>query len=336
MVLSNKKLKQRLGAESGGQQGSVLLSPGKPKTVNKREKRRQRRQQPESIPAHHPASPETSPIALTELDTYHRCIESLLHKGDLSSSLGQGQDAEDVPLPPRSPVKKSQDAEVSLAPLTNNEQNTLNVENSSLPTPHSKSRKRKKASKTTEEPDEKDHSTKDQDLSESRTVYVGGIPYYSSEDDIKAFFGDCGTISEVNLKTFSDSGKFRGIALLTFKTVGGAQRALALDGSSMGDRFLKIQPAEAKPKEPVKKEVFNTPPSKTDGYMRAYIDDESLERSVQLDQQMLLERPIKVAYAVPTRAEKRATATKDRKDIVCHTCGEKGHVSSRCPYMGRG
>ncbi|MCO5558553.1 hypothetical protein L7F22_012138 [Adiantum nelumboides] len=164
------------------------------------------------------------------------------------------------------------------------------------------------------------------------------------------------------------------------KTTGGAQRALALDGSSMGDRFLKVQPCAAKPKERVKKEVYVTPPTKTEGYKRAYIgnlswsvteedirdffqgckidkvkfsedkatgefrgfghvdfaDDESLERAVKLDQEILLDRPLKVAYAVPSKNEKRATVTRDRKNITCHTCGEQGHVSSRCPYMGRG
>ena len=58
---------------------------------------------------------------------------------------------------------------------------------------------------------------KDNDLTDPKTVYVGGIPFYSSEDDILAFFRDCGTISNVVYKTFPDSGKFRGIALLTFK-----------------------------------------------------------------------------------------------------------------------
>ncbi|MCO5600028.1 hypothetical protein L7F22_054136 [Adiantum nelumboides] len=387
MVLSNKKLKRRLRAEPAREQSTLLLSVDQLKSINKREKKRQQRQQQlENLPPQQSASPQTSPIDQAELDNYHHCIRSLLHEGDLSPSLGQGQDAENVPVAaPRLPVKESQNAEASLPTLVNSEQNSLNVNFPSLPESTPKSRKRRRASKENarteelgREPDKVDNdSARDQDLSESWTVYVGGIPYYSSEDDIKAFFGDCGTITEVNLKNFSDSGKFRGIALLTFKTTGGAQRALALDGSSMGDRFLKVQPCAAKPKEHVKKEVYVTPPTKTEGYKRAYIgnlswsvteedirdffqgckidkvkfsedkatgefrgfghvdfaDDESLERAVKLDQEILLDRPLKVAYAVP---EKRATVTRDRKNITCHTCGEQGHVSSRCPYMGRG
>lgn len=55
------------------------------------------------------------------------------------------------------------------------------------------------------------------DCSECRKVYVGGIPYYSSEDDIRSFFEGCGTVTEVDCMTFPESGKFRGIAILTFK-----------------------------------------------------------------------------------------------------------------------
>lgn len=51
----------------------------------------------------------------------------------------------------------------------------------------------------------------------SKKVYVGGIPYYSSEEDIRSFFDSCGTLTELDCMTFPETGKFRGIAFLTFK-----------------------------------------------------------------------------------------------------------------------
>lgn len=48
-------------------------------------------------------------------------------------------------------------------------------------------------------------------------VYVGGIPYYSTEDDIWSYFEGCGTILEIDCMKFPESGKFRGIAIITFK-----------------------------------------------------------------------------------------------------------------------
>lgn len=52
-----------------------------------------------------------------------------------------------------------------------------------------------------------------------KKVYVGGIPYYSTEDDIRSFFEGCGTITEIDCLTFpeTESGKFRGIAMISFK-----------------------------------------------------------------------------------------------------------------------
>ncbi|KAG9453649.1 hypothetical protein H6P81_006553 [Aristolochia fimbriata] len=78
-----------------------------------------------------------------------------------------------------------------------------------------------------------------------KKVYVGGIPYYSSEDDIRSFFDSCGTITEVDCMKFPESGKFRGIAILTFKTEAAAKRALDLDGADMGGFYLKLQPYKA-------------------------------------------------------------------------------------------
>lgn len=56
-----------------------------------------------------------------------------------------------------------------------------------------------------------------QDAEVSAKVYVGGIPYYSTEDDIRSYFEGCGTIINVDCMLFPDTGKFRGIAIITFK-----------------------------------------------------------------------------------------------------------------------
>lgn len=50
-------------------------------------------------------------------------------------------------------------------------------------------------------------------------VYVGGIPYYSTKDDIRSYFESCGTITEVDCMTFPETGKFRGIAIISFKVL---------------------------------------------------------------------------------------------------------------------
>ena len=50
-----------------------------------------------------------------------------------------------------------------------------------------------------------------------KKVMVGGMPYYITEDDIHEFFKECGTIAELDCMTFVDTGKFKGIAFITFR-----------------------------------------------------------------------------------------------------------------------
>ncbi|CAH9126574.1 unnamed protein product [Cuscuta epithymum] len=99
-------------------------------------------------------------------------------------------------------------------------------------------------------------------------VYVGGIPYYSNEDDIRSFFEGCGTITKIDCMIFPDTGKFRGIAIINFKTEAAAKRALGLDGSDMGGLFLKVQAYNAFRS---KNKVSNFSPAAVDGYNRIYI-----------------------------------------------------------------
>ncbi|XP_047966841.1 phragmoplastin interacting protein 1-like [Salvia hispanica] len=71
--------------------------------------------------------------------------------------------------------------------------------------------------------------------------------------------------------TFPDTGKFRGIAIITFKTEATAKMALALDGSDMGGFFLKIQPF----KQATENDFPNLAPSVPEGYSRIYVGNMS-------------------------------------------------------------
>ncbi|KAK0592760.1 hypothetical protein LWI29_024934 [Acer saccharum] len=102
----------------------------------------------------------------------------------------------------------------------------------------------------------------------STKVYVGGIPYSSTENDIKRNFESCGTIDEIDCMTFPDSGRFRGIAIITFRTEGAAKRALALDGSEMDGLLLKIQPYKSTTRV-IK--TYDFAPRIVEGYNRIYI-----------------------------------------------------------------
>ncbi|XP_076921087.1 phragmoplastin interacting protein 1-like [Bidens hawaiensis] len=98
-------------------------------------------------------------------------------------------------------------------------------------------------------------------------IYVGGIPYYSTVEDIQSFFEGCGSITEIDCLKFPETGKFNGIAMISFRTEAAAKRALALDGSDMGGLSLKIQPFKATRD----KKVSDFTPAMLEGYNRIYV-----------------------------------------------------------------
>ncbi|KAI3783368.1 hypothetical protein L1987_42447 [Smallanthus sonchifolius] len=175
-------------------------------------------------------------------------------------------------------------------------------------------------------------------------IYVGGIPYYSTVDDIQSFFEGCGSITEIDCLKFPETGKFNGIAMISFRTEAAAKRALALDGSDMGGLSLKIQPYKATRD----KKVSDFAPAMLEGYNRIYVgnlswdmtedelkkffsdcsissirlgkdketgefkgfahvdfaDSLSLTIALKLDQKPLFGRPVRIRCAVPPKSVK--------------------------------
>lgn len=78
-----------------------------------------------------------------------------------------------------------------------------------------------------------------------RTVYVEGIAYQATEEDVTRFFQDkgCGKVVAVRMPRYQDSGRPRGYAHVDFKKAEGVGKALALSGVSMMGRYLSVQRA---------------------------------------------------------------------------------------------
>ncbi|XVE99514.1 hypothetical protein REPUB_Repub03eG0205500 [Reevesia pubescens] len=175
-------------------------------------------------------------------------------------------------------------------------------------------------------------------------VYVGGIPYSYTVDDIQYYFEGCGTIIDVDCMKFPDTGKFRGIAIISFETEAAAKEALALDRAEMGGMQLTIQP--------YKSTRVNKPtsfaPEMVEGYNRIYVrilswditeddlkkfftdcdvssirfgmaketgefrgyahvdfsDSVSVAMALKLDQEVVCGRPVKISCAVPKQGGK--------------------------------
>ncbi|ETP15485.1 hypothetical protein F441_09766 [Phytophthora nicotianae CJ01A1] len=97
-----------------------------------------------------------------------------------------------------------------------------------------------------EHPEEKDEELKEEiDRKTEATVYVEGIPYKANEGDLVTHFSSCGTVREVRMPRYQDSGKPRGYAHVVFDDETALKKALKLDGKYLFNRYLSISRAEA-------------------------------------------------------------------------------------------
>jgi len=78
---------------------------------------------------------------------------------------------------------------------------------------------------------------------QENTVYVGGLAYQATADDVKAKFSEAGDVSQVNLITDRDTGRSKGFAFVTFSSSAGVDSAYEwLDGCEICGRAVRLGP----------------------------------------------------------------------------------------------
>src|SRR5687768_14647584 len=83
----------------------------------------------------------------------------------------------------------------------------------------------------------------------STKLYVGNLPYETTESDLQALFESAGAVSTVNLVRDRATGQARGFAFVEMADVESARRAISeLDKHQFGGRNLTVN--EAKPMTP--------------------------------------------------------------------------------------
>jgi cold-inducible RNA-binding protein len=81
----------------------------------------------------------------------------------------------------------------------------------------------------------------------SRKLYVGNLPYDTSEQDLQTLFAQSGTVDSINVMRDASTGRARGFAFVEMATDEEAQAAIrALSDTSFGGRQLTVN--EARPK----------------------------------------------------------------------------------------
>ncbi len=80
-------------------------------------------------------------------------------------------------------------------------------------------------------------------------LYVGNLPFSTSEEALNEAFGQCGAVSSVKIITDKATGRSKGFAFVEMSTDEEAQKAIdTLNGTELDGRSLKI--SEARPQEP--------------------------------------------------------------------------------------
>ena len=99
----------------------------------------------------------------------------------------------------------------------------------------------------------------------ARTVYCEGLRYDEAEDDVRAFFEAHGAIKELRLPRYQDSGRLRGYGHVEYESATSAAAALKASGSSLGGRYVTIQPSKAKD------QATRTPRPRPDGCRTIFV-----------------------------------------------------------------
>jgi RNA recognition motif-containing protein len=81
----------------------------------------------------------------------------------------------------------------------------------------------------------------------SKKLYVGNLPFTSTEEELRALFGRHGSVESVNVITDRETGRPRGFAFVEMSEPSAATDAIkALDGTQLGGRALKVNEAQDK------------------------------------------------------------------------------------------
>ncbi len=80
-----------------------------------------------------------------------------------------------------------------------------------------------------------------------KNLYVGNIPFRTTEEELRAHFGQAGPVGSVGIIVDRMTGQSRGFAFVEMATEEGAAKAVGdLHGADFGGRKLTV--AEARPK----------------------------------------------------------------------------------------
>ncbi len=75
-------------------------------------------------------------------------------------------------------------------------------------------------------------------------IYVGNLSYQTTSDDLQEAFSAYGNITELKLITDRETGRSKGFAFITFDDSSAIEAAVALNGTDLDGRQIKVSEAK--------------------------------------------------------------------------------------------
>jgi RNA recognition motif-containing protein len=75
-------------------------------------------------------------------------------------------------------------------------------------------------------------------------IYVGNLSYETTEDQLRDFFTQYGSIEEIKLISDFQTGRSKGFGFITYTTDEAGENALTANGMEIDDRKLKVNTAK--------------------------------------------------------------------------------------------
>ena len=79
-------------------------------------------------------------------------------------------------------------------------------------------------------------------------LYVGNLPWSTTDSDLTEMFGAYGTVESANVITDRESGRSRGFGFVEMDQASGQRAMQELNGRELESRSLKVNEANDKPK----------------------------------------------------------------------------------------
>ena len=77
---------------------------------------------------------------------------------------------------------------------------------------------------------------------ENMNLYVGNLSYQTTNDELQAAFSEYGSVVKANIIMDRESGRSKGFGFVEMAD-GGDEAVTGLDGTDLGGRTIKVNPA---------------------------------------------------------------------------------------------